>query len=169
MKDVSHNASCAICVVEVKGAKALVRSCISNVAEGMEIKTHSPLVDQARKINLELILANHPKDCLICERNGNCELRLITATIGIKRLYLQEQTAGKVDDTSVSLSGLRKVYIMWRDAFCLFSGADCTCNRFYRRGLKTKYSPIWTTVSAICLHKLCQWPLCALRLHYRKR
>lgn len=84
LKDVSYNASCGICVVELKGAKTLVRSCVTNIREGMEVVTHSPQIDQARKMNLELLLANHPKDCLVCERNGNCELQDLSAVLGIK-------------------------------------------------------------------------------------
>lgn len=104
LKDVSSNASCAICVVEVKGAKSLVRSCITQVNEGMEITTHSPAIHQARATNLELLLANHPKDCLICERNGNCELQDLSATLGIKETpYAKTKPVEKIDDTSPSL------------------------------------------------------------------
>ena len=142
MKDVSHNASCAICVVEVKGAKALVRSCISNVADGMDIKTHSPLVDQARKINLELLLANHPKDCLICERNGNCELQDLTATIGIKEtLFARTKPAGKVDDTSVSLLRTPEKCILCGRCVSVCSQVQSVyAIDFTGRGLKTKIS-----------------------------
>jgi len=104
LKDVSSNASCGICMVEVKGAKTLVRSCISQVNEGMEITTHSPAINQARTTNLELLLANHPKDCLICERNGNCELQELTVTLGIKDTpYAKTKPIEKIDDTSLSL------------------------------------------------------------------
>jgi len=81
LKDVSHNASCGVCVVEVKGARSLLRSCITEVAEGMEIATNSPRAMEARKVNVELLLANHPQDCLTCDRNGNCELQLLTFTL----------------------------------------------------------------------------------------
>ncbi|MDO9680903.1 MAG: NADH-dependent [FeFe] hydrogenase, group A6 [Bacteroidales bacterium] len=104
LKDVSSNASCGICVVDVKGAKTLVRSCITQVNEGMEITTHSPAINQARTTNLELLLANHPKDCLICERNGNCELQELTVTLGIKDTpYAKTKPVEKIDDTSLSL------------------------------------------------------------------
>lgn len=104
LKDVSSNASCGICMVEVKGAKTLVRSCISQVNEGMEITTHSPAINQARTTNLELLLANHPKDCLICERNGNCELQELTVTLGIKDTpYAKTKPIENIDDTSLSL------------------------------------------------------------------
>lgn len=104
LKDVSHNASCAICVVEVKGARSLVRSCVTNTCEGMDIKTHSNHINQARKMNLELILANHPKDCLVCERNGNCELQSLAATLGISQTsFPRTKPCERPDDTSVSL------------------------------------------------------------------
>jgi len=104
LKDVSSNASCGICVVEVKGAKSLVRSCVTQASEGMEVKTHSPAINQARITNLELLLANHPKDCLICERNGNCELQDLCALLGIKETpYEQTKPVEKADETSPSL------------------------------------------------------------------
>ena len=104
LKDVSSNASCGICVVEVKGAKSLVRSCVTQASEGMEVKTHSPAINQARITNLELLLANHPKDCLICERNGNCELQDLCALLGIKETpYEQTKPVEKIDDTSLAL------------------------------------------------------------------
>ncbi len=104
LKDVSHNASCAICVVEVKGARSLVRSCVTTVLEGMEIITHSPAINQARKMNLELILANHPKECLICERNGNCELQDLSANLGISETsFPQTKPSESADITSPSL------------------------------------------------------------------
>ncbi|MHC1780415.1 MAG: NADH-dependent [FeFe] hydrogenase, group A6 [Bacteroidales bacterium] len=104
LKDVSHNASCAICVVDVKGAKSMVRSCVTSVGEGMEITTHSPAINQARKLNLELILANHPKECLICERNGNCELQTLCADLGMtETAYPRTKPNEALDDTSLSL------------------------------------------------------------------
>lgn len=85
---VSENASCAICVVEVKGAKTLIRSCIYKVMPDMEIITNSKRVLKARKNNLELLLANHPQDCLNCDRNQNCELQTLAYDMGIReRIY----------------------------------------------------------------------------------
>lgn len=83
LKDVSSNASCGVCVVEVKGAKSLLRSCITKVTEGMEITTNSQRVMESRRVNVELLLANHPQDCLICDRNQNCELQQLTFDLGI--------------------------------------------------------------------------------------
>ena len=104
LKDISQNASCGICVVEVKGARTLVRSCISKATEGINITTHSAAINIARKTNLELLLANHPKDCLICERNGNCELQDLSALLGIKETpYERTSPVPKIDNSSLSL------------------------------------------------------------------
>ncbi len=67
--------ACRLCVVEVEGRSGLIPSCSHPVEEWMKIKTHSPRVIKARKTIVELLLANHPDDCLYCERNGNCELQ----------------------------------------------------------------------------------------------
>jgi formate dehydrogenase major subunit len=71
---VGHGA-CRICVVEVAGARSLMASCTVPVTEGMVVETHSPSVIQARKDILKLILANHPLDCMTCEKAGNCKLQ----------------------------------------------------------------------------------------------
>ncbi len=83
LPEVVSNASCGICVVEVKGAKSLIRSCVTPVGEGMEIQLASRRVLEARRMNIELLLANHPKDCLTCLRNNNCELQALTASLGV--------------------------------------------------------------------------------------
>ena len=70
----------------------------------MEITTHSPAINQARKLNLELILANHPKECLICERNGNCELQTLCADLGMtETAYPRTKPNEAMDETSLSL------------------------------------------------------------------
>lgn len=83
LPEVSSNASCGVCVVEVKNAKSLIRSCVTSVTEGMEIFTATRRVLDARRTNVELLMANHPKDCLSCLRNQNCELQAIAADLGI--------------------------------------------------------------------------------------
>ncbi len=71
---VPHGA-CRMCVVEVKNARALLTACTTPVAEGMEINTHSERVINSRKTTLELMIANHPLDCLTCSKAGNCKLQ----------------------------------------------------------------------------------------------
>ncbi len=73
--DLSPAGACRICVVEVEKARALVASCSTPVASGMVVHTESARVIQARKVILRLILANHPLDCMTCEKTGQCKLQ----------------------------------------------------------------------------------------------
>ncbi|MGA7161384.1 MAG: NADH-dependent [FeFe] hydrogenase, group A6 [Bacteroidota bacterium] len=105
LEDVATNASCAVCVVEVKGARSLTRSCSTCVREGIEIATSSARIRDARKTSVELILANHPKDCLSCLRNQNCELQTLAADLGIKdNGFVRTKAREPLDTTSVSIT-----------------------------------------------------------------
>ena len=84
LKDANEVGACRICVVEVKGARTLVASCVYPVAEGMEVITNSRRVREARKTTLELILSTHKKDCLSCVRGGECELQTLCKTLNVE-------------------------------------------------------------------------------------
>jgi len=95
---VSSNASCGLCVVEVEGAKSLVRSCVQAAAPGMRIRTSGPRVMEARRTVIELLLANHPEDCLSCLRNGSCELQAAAELMGVrKKAFPRTKKAAKPD------------------------------------------------------------------------
>lgn len=74
-KDLTPSGNCRICVVEVKNSRFLQAACTTSVADGMLIETHSERVVRSRKLTLELMLANHPQDCLVCDASGSCELQ----------------------------------------------------------------------------------------------
>ena len=78
--------ACRVCVVEVEGAKSLVASCVYPVNEGMVVHTNTPAVREARIMIVELLLANHPQDCLSCQRSTNCELQDMAADLGIRKV-----------------------------------------------------------------------------------
>ena len=82
LKGVNEIGACRVCVVEVKGARNLVASCVYPVNEGMEVFTNSERVLKARKTTIELLLSNHRKECLSCERNTNCELQTLAYEYG---------------------------------------------------------------------------------------
>ncbi|MGE5307714.1 MAG: NADH-dependent [FeFe] hydrogenase, group A6 [Deltaproteobacteria bacterium] len=105
LKGISEEAACSICVVEVKGAKNLVRSCVSKATEGMEILTNSERVRKARRLNLELLLASHPKDCFVCDRNQTCELRKIAFDMGVREVRFPKTTKleQEIDKSSPSI------------------------------------------------------------------
>lgn len=89
LKGINEIGACRICVVEVKGARALQAACVLPVSEGMDIKTSSPSVREARKVNLGLILSNHDKSCLTCVRNRNCELQQLSEELNIKEIRFE--------------------------------------------------------------------------------
>jgi len=81
---------CRICVVEVEGRRNLAPSCSTNVEEGMVVKTSSLRAMNARRTVLELILSDHPKDCLICAKSGNCDLQNMAVRLGVRKIPGQE-------------------------------------------------------------------------------
>ncbi len=84
--DQKVKANCRVCVVEVEGSKNLMSSCSTMVAEGMKINSNTPKVRDTVRTIVELILADHPQDCLTCVRSGNCELRQLAARLGMKEV-----------------------------------------------------------------------------------
>ena len=76
--------SCRVCLVEVKGARGLVASCVYPVNEGMEIRISSPRAAQARRASVELLLSNHSFKCQQCEKNGKCELLHVAKVTGAR-------------------------------------------------------------------------------------
>lgn len=84
MKDFTPTGACRMCVVEVEGRDRLVTACSQPVEEWMKIKTHSPRVITARRTIVELLLSNHPDDCLYCDRNLNCELQRLSEELNVR-------------------------------------------------------------------------------------
>jgi NADH-quinone oxidoreductase subunit G/NADP-reducing hydrogenase subunit HndD len=96
--------ACRICAVEVEGQRGLVPSCAFPVAQGMKVSTHSPRAVQARRTIIELLLANHPDDCLYCIRNQNCELQQLAAELGVRqRRFAGDRIRQTVDGSSPSI------------------------------------------------------------------
>lgn len=142
LKDVSNNASCGVCVVEVKGARSLLRSCITQVAEGMEIQTSTQRVMDARKINVELLLANHPQDCLICDRNQSCELQQLTFSLGInkKRFVRTRKEYGYLDESLSLVRDPEKCILCGRCVAVCSEVQGVKAIDFSGRGQKSKIS-----------------------------
>ncbi len=97
--------SCRICVVEVKGRPNLAPACCTPVAEGMEIHTNTLRAINARRTILDLILSNHPKDCLTCSKNLNCQLQALAQEMGLHHvIYKGEQSTFNKDLSSYAIA-----------------------------------------------------------------
>lgn len=104
MKNFIPTGACRICVVELEGSSKLVSSCSFPVSNGMKIKTHSPRVVEARKTIVELLLSNHPDDCLFCVRNSNCELQALAKEYHVvERRIHGVKNNHKIDYSSLSV------------------------------------------------------------------
>jgi predicted molibdopterin-dependent oxidoreductase YjgC len=93
-------ARCRVCMVEVQGMRGLCTSCSTFVQEGMVITTNSPVVLQAQKLIVDLLLASGNHDCLSCEQNGACELQDVAYYLGIEAPSLKFQSINRSQDTS---------------------------------------------------------------------
>jgi NADH-quinone oxidoreductase subunit G len=99
-------ASCGLCIVRTAGplSPRMARACTTPVAENMDIVTHDPEIIATRRTVLELILSNHPNDCLQCPRNGNCELQILAGEFGIREARFKKVMNGlAVDDSNPAI------------------------------------------------------------------
>ncbi|WP_312814857.1 NADH-dependent [FeFe] hydrogenase, group A6 [Sedimentibacter sp.] len=147
LKDINEIAACRVCVVEVdiKGVpmRNLPTSCVLQVQEGMNVKTNTAKVRNAVRMNVELILANHNRECLTCLRNGTCELQKLCDELGIKDIEFEgEKRESVLDNLSHS--------IIRDGSKCILCGrCVSTCRDvqgigildFTRRGFNTEVAP----------------------------
>ena len=100
---VNKSASCRVCVVEVEGRRNLAPSCATPVTDGMVVKTNTIKALHSRKTVLELMLSDHPKDCLVCQKSGECELQDIAVEFGMKEIRFEGKESTYRKDISKSI------------------------------------------------------------------
>ncbi|MBS3937935.1 MAG: [FeFe] hydrogenase, group A [Peptococcaceae bacterium] len=104
MEKINEIGACRVCVVEVDGYRGLQASCVLEAAPGMVVRTNTPLVRQARRVNVELLLSNHPDSCLTCRRNTSCELQKLSHDLNVSKVsYVGEKTDLPLDLSNKSL------------------------------------------------------------------
>ncbi|MCX7781676.1 MAG: 2Fe-2S iron-sulfur cluster-binding protein [Negativicutes bacterium] len=96
LADLTPEGACRLCVVEIKGVRGLTASCTYPVSEGLVVDTATPAVLAGRKQVLELLLANHPQECLTCQRNLTCELQRLAAEYGVQAIPCQGERRRRV-------------------------------------------------------------------------
>ena len=96
-------ASCRICVVEVEGRRNLAPACATPVFDGMVVTTNTMKVMQKRKTVLELMLSDHPKDCLACSKNGECELQDLSMQFGVREIRFKGKESEYRKDSSPAI------------------------------------------------------------------
>jgi NADP-reducing hydrogenase subunit HndD len=119
---------CRVCVVEVEGRRNLAPACATECFEGMEVKTHSMRVLNARKTVLELILSDHPFDCLICAKSGNCDLQSMAIKMGVRSIPFQGEKSTYKPDFSPAI-------IREMDKCIMCRRCETMCNDFQTVGV----------------------------------
>lgn len=141
--DLVPSAGCGICVVRVKGNRKMLRACCTPLEAGMDIITHDPEIVQTRRTVLELIMSNHPTDCLVCGRNNNCELQKICAEFGMRDERFERILPELPVDSSTSTIILdpRKCIHCNRCIDVCQNVQDVWALSFIDRGFKTRIAP----------------------------
>ena len=104
LEEINEIGACRVCVVD-SGARSLQAACVLPVANGMNVRTNTPQVREARRTVVELILSNHDKKCLSCVRSQNCELQKLALELGVadENTFKGEQNTYAVDELSASV------------------------------------------------------------------
>jgi len=139
MKDFTPTGACRMCVVEVEGRDRLVTACSQPVEEWMKIRTHSPRVIQARKTIVELLLSNHPDDCLYCESNLHCELQNLSEELNIRERRIRgKKIKPRLDQSSPAIvRELSKCILCGRCVRVCEEVVTATSLDFIKRGKNT--------------------------------
>ena len=173
-EDLGIKANCRLCVVEVEGMRQLPTSCSTPVAEGMVVRTASPKVLKARRNLLELIFARHPQNCLVCAKNGECDLQKLSQTLGLHNENRYDQRLRSQPDDWSSPS------IMRNPKLCILCGRCLeVCNEIQKvnvlsrenRGFHTLIAPAYGELLADtncinCGQCVQYCPTGALTVHY---
>ena len=155
LKDLNEIGACRMCLVEVKGARALQASCVYPVAEGIEVFTNTEKVRNARRATLELILSNHEKKCLTCVRSKNCELQNLAEELGVDFLrYEGTNPTFEIDDNSTSLVRDNNKCILCRRCVAACDNQKISVISAVNRGFDTKIATAFekTMDSVPCIY-----------------
>lgn len=170
LKAVNKVASCRICMVEIEGRKNLAPACATDIQDGMVIKTHSQRAINARRTMVELLLSDHPKDCLSCEKNLDCDLQKIASDLGIREdlRYSGEMSTYKKDSSSNAIyRNLDKCILCKRCETMCNEVQTCGILSGHDRGFETVIStafglPMSETMCTFCGQCVAVCPTAAL-------
>jgi len=141
--DLPPSASCGLCIVKVKGSNKMLRACCTPLEDKMEITTNDPDIVAVRRTVLELILSNHPNDCLTCAKSYNCELQRMAADFGITEEQFKKflRTMPKDVSTGVIEIEPEKCILCGRCVYVCQKDQDVWALSFLERGMGTRISP----------------------------
>ncbi len=145
--DLTPVGACRLCVVEIEGMRNLPASCVTTCTDGMVIRTNTPAVIEARRTILELLIANHPLDCLTCEKSGECLLQQYCYEYGVSSSpYDGEKHSYPVDDSNpFYIRDMNKCILCGRCIRACEEIVGRSVLDFAYRGFRTKVGPFMDT------------------------
>ncbi len=144
---------CRLCIVEVKGLSRPVASCTTPAAHGMEVLTSTPQIERIRRTIIELLLSDHPNECMICEKAGDCELQDLAYRYGVspvEPMLLKNEDGGHLGERRIYKEKDNNPFIKIDLEKCILCGRCVrVCDEvegvraidFAYRGFKTKICP----------------------------
>ena len=156
LPEVQAIGACRVCLVEVAGNKNLQASCTLPASEGMVVRTSSERVRKARKFSVEMLLSNHPFECLACDRNLNCELQSVAEELGVREVaFTGAKSGGVIDDSSPSIRRDPNKCILCRRCVTVCQEQQGVGALFVQgRGFESKVEPAFETSlgEAVCAY-----------------
>ncbi|GAB6273721.1 MAG: NADH-dependent [FeFe] hydrogenase, group A6 [Peptococcaceae bacterium] len=143
LPEVQAIGACRVCLVEIEGNRNLQAACVFPASGGLVVHTNSERVRLARKFSVEMLLSNHPMECLTCARNLNCELQKIAEELGIREVrFTGEKSEGYIDDFSPSIRRDQSKCILCRRCVTVCQEIQSVSAIFSQgRGFETKVEP----------------------------
>ena len=144
--DLDPSAACGICVVKNAGSGKFLRACCTPLEEGMDITTHDGELQQVRRTVIELILSNHPNDCLQCARHNHCELQKLAAEFGIREFPFKQLLKGlPQDSSSKTITLVPDKCILCGRCVRMFLETKRDFETFHQAATKELLTVTWTT------------------------
>ncbi|WP_042338148.1 2Fe-2S iron-sulfur cluster-binding protein [Desulfosporosinus youngiae] len=145
--ELTSSGACRLCVVQIEGMRNLPPSCVTQAAQGMKVETQNAKVRNARKTILELLVANHPLDCMTCQKFGDCSLADYAYEYGVTgKMYQGEKRDYPIDnDNPYILRDLNKCILCGKCIATCEAVPERSVIGFAFRGFKTKVSTFMDT------------------------
>jgi iron-only hydrogenase group A len=135
--------ACRVCLVEIEGNRTLQAACVAPVVNGLVVHTNTEKVRKARKFSVEMLLSNHPFECLTCARNLNCELQSLASELGIREVRFNgEKSGGRIDESSPSIRRDQNKCILCRRCVTVCQEIQSVTALYLQgRGFNTRVEP----------------------------
>jgi len=162
--------ACRLCIVEIEKMKGLPTSCSTQATDGMVVTTSNPLIDRIRRNIVELLLSDHPSDCLTCPQNGRCDLQKVAAYVGVREMRFEgEKRSYTIDDSNPFFErDLERCILCGKCVRVCDEIQGTNAISFVYRGLRTKIGaaldqPLLESVCESCGQCVAVCPVGALR------